>query len=252
MLRALRDWVFTIPLLVAIGVSVLAFDPVVRIAWRFGPRALDRAVQALERFVVRAFRIANVRVVVERDPAVRPDGAYIYVANHQSNFDIPLLGALQQGHHPRFVAKHALEKGIPMISFALRHGGHALVEPQKRRETLRSIRDLGRSAQEERHTAVIFPEGTRSRTGELLDFQPSGTAMLLRGAPELPVVPVTIGGAAELMKHALFPTPYGQEVRIRYSQPIERSPDEDPEEILASARKEIESTLGAWRAGSLH
>ncbi len=246
----MRDWVCTLPVLVAIGGSVLAFDPIVRVARLFGLRAMERKIQTMERIIVRAFRICAVRVVAERAPGVEADGAYIYIANHQSNFDIALLGALQEGHQPRFVAMQTLERWIPTISFVLRHGEHALVEPQKRRETLRSIRDMGRAAQAGRYSAVIFPEGTRSRTGELLDFQPAGTAMLLRAAPDLPVVPVTIEGAAELMKHALFPTPYGQVVRVRYSEPIPRSPDEDPDEVLAAARKEIESTLGAWRSGA--
>lgn len=246
-LRYLRDWMFTIPLLTFIGIAMLSTDVVGRVASLFGDRALEVVIGVQTWLIVRAFAICGVFVSVERSPHVRPGTGYVVIANHQSNFDIPLLIAELFTNYPKFVGKHSLARGIPSVSFPLRRL-NAPIDQTKPREALRAIRDLGLRAQKRNVAAIIFPEGTRARDGVLRDFSPAGSATLIRAASELPVVPATIDGADQLMVHGLFPVPFRTKVRLRFGDPIERTPGDSAEELLKLARADIEATLARWRS----
>ena len=95
---------------------------------------------------------------------------------------------------------------------------------------------------------MIFPEGTRSRDGRLRNFKMGGLSELLAAAPTLPIVPATIDGSWELLRHKLFPVPFGTRVRVRFSEPMERHPGEEQSELIERARAVIEGTLMEWRA----
>jgi 1-acyl-sn-glycerol-3-phosphate acyltransferase len=95
---------------------------------------------------------------------------------------------------------------------------------------------------------MIFPEGTRARTGELGRFKPAGTVALLEEAPETPVVPVAIDESWRLLRHNYLPVPFGTRVRVHLGAPIARRPGEDPISVLDAARAEIAGTLARWRA----
>jgi 1-acyl-sn-glycerol-3-phosphate acyltransferase len=94
---------------------------------------------------------------------------------------------------------------------------------------------------------VIFPEGTRSRDGRLRAFKLGGLSELIAAAPSLPIVPATIDGSWELLRHKLLPVPFGTRVRVRFSEPLERRPGEEPSELVERVRAVIEGTLLEWR-----
>ena len=96
---------------------------------------------------------------------------------------------------------------------------------------------------------MIYPEGTRSRRGELGAFKPGGTLELLEAAPDVPVVPVSIDNAWKLLRHNLLPVPFGTRVRVRIGAPISRAPNEDRAALLARVREQIAGTLDEWRKG---
>src|SRR5207244_3034643 len=125
-----------------------------------------------------------------------PAGAgLVIVSNHQSLIDIPLLIATFPAANPLFVLKQELRWGIPNISPAARLGGHAFVSRKRNdRKQFETLASLGRRLASEPVSAVIFPEGTRSRDGRLGPFKPAGVAKLLRAAPAAPVIPVAIDG----------------------------------------------------------
>src|SRR5207247_4927724 len=87
-----------------------------------------------------------------------------------------------------------------------------------------TIRELGRRVQAGGVSAVIFPEGTRSRAGELREFRRAGTLALLEAAPDVPVVPITIDQSWRLLAHDMFPIPWGVRVRVRIGEPLARRP----------------------------
>jgi 1-acyl-sn-glycerol-3-phosphate acyltransferase len=244
----LVDWLVTPPFLIAFGLVLLVFDPLQRIARLFGQRPQEIVAGALQVALIQAFGLSGMRLRVERDPGVRPKTGYLIVSNHQSMFDVPIFGALLFTNHPKYVSKRSLSRWIPSISYNLRRGGHALIDRGDRAQAQAEIRALGRRCQQRRVSAVIYPEGTRSRTGELLPFRPAGTASLLAAAPDLAVLPATIDGSWRLLRFNLLPIPFGVTVRVHFGAPIPRSRDEDPAELLERVRKEIRTTLARWRA----
>ena len=64
-------------------------------------------------------------------------------------------------HHPKFVSKIELGKGIPSVSYNLRHGGSVLIDRKDPRQSLTAIKDFGKYIEENNYAAVIFPEGTQ-------------------------------------------------------------------------------------------
>jgi 1-acyl-sn-glycerol-3-phosphate acyltransferase len=245
--RAL-DWLLTLPFLVAFGSILLVFDPLQRVARLFGPRPHEIVVGWLQASLVGAFHLCGTRLEVERSPGVRRSAPYLLIANHQSMFDIPILGALLFTNYPKYVSKRELGSWIPSISYNLRRGGNTLIDRDDRVQAVEAIRALGERAQARGVSVVIYPEGTRSRAGELRPFKPAGAITLLQAAPALEVVPVTIDESWRLLCHNLFPVPYGTRIRVRLGDPIPRRSENDPASILDRAREEIENTLLRWRA----
>jgi 1-acyl-sn-glycerol-3-phosphate acyltransferase len=242
------DWLVTPIFLFGFAATLIAFDPLIRTASLFGLRAQELAAGVLQVVMLRVFRLAGTRVLVERDPAVRDGVPYLVIANHQSLFDIPIFGAVLFRSFPKFVAKRELARWFPSISFHLRHGGHAIIDRGDREGATRAIRDLGHLVRQRGITAVIYPEGTRARGGVLGPFKPAGALTLLEAAPEVPVVVVAIDESWRLLRFRLMPIPYGTRVRVRIGAPIARRAGEDPLDILLEARAQIERALSEWRA----
>jgi 1-acyl-sn-glycerol-3-phosphate acyltransferase len=247
-IRRLRDWVFTVPFLLAFGLVLLVFDPLQRIFRLFGPRPHEIVVAWLQASIVACLRLAGTRFEVERDAGVRPGTPYLVIANHQSMFDIPLIGTLLFTNYPKYVAKRELARGLPSISYNLRRGGNALIDRTQRDAAVAAIAELGREQVTARGvSAVIFPEGTRAKTGELGRFRSQGTLALLAAAPDAEVVPFAIDDMWRLTRHGLRPVPFGTRVHVSVGAPIPRSPDERPQDILARAQAHIEDAQRRWR-----
>lgn len=243
-----RDWLGTVPFLTAFVAILLAFDPVQRIARLFGPHPQEVVAGALQTSLRAALRLCGTRLQVERHPEVRPRTGYILVANHQSMFDIPVLGSLLFSNHPKYVSKRELGRWIPSISYNLRRGGHALIDRGDRGGAVEAIRDLGRQAQSRGVSVVIYPEGTRSRAGELRAFKPAGLSALLEAAPDLPVVPVAIDDSWRLLAHGMRPIPWGARLKVHMGAPLPRGADLSTAGILEQAHDEIAATLRRWRS----
>ncbi|TMA54692.1 MAG: 1-acyl-sn-glycerol-3-phosphate acyltransferase, partial [Deltaproteobacteria bacterium] len=180
-------------------------------------------------------------------PGFRPRTSYLVVANHQSMFDIPILGALLFSNFPKYISKRELGRGIPSVSYNLRRGGHVLIDRGDAPSALVAIRELAGRVRLGRASAVIFPEGTRARVGELGAFRPAGTRALLDAAPDTPVVAVTVDESWRLLARNMFPVPWGVRVRVRIGEPIARRPGEDREALIERVRQEIATTLASWR-----
>ena len=246
----LVDWLVTPVFLLAFSATLLVFDPLQRIARLFGQRPQEHVAGCLQRTLVWVFRLAGTRLRVERDPAVEPHRPYLVIANHQSMFDIPIFGALLHRNFPKYVSKRELASGIPSISYNLRAGGHALIDRDDRHGATNAIRALARQVCERGVSAVIYPEGTRARRGELGAFKPAGALALLDEAPDVPVVAAAIDESWRLLRHNLFPIPFGTRVRVRIGAPIPRRPDEDRHALLQETRSQIEKALEDWRDGA--
>ncbi len=241
------DWLFTAPFLLGFGAVLLVFDPLQRIARLFGQRPQEIVAGWLQTTLVQTFRLAGTRIEVDRSPRVLPRTPYLLIANHQSMFDIPILGALLFSNFPKYVSKRELAHWIPSISYNLRRGGNAIIDRGDREQATAAIRELGAQVRERGVSAVIYPEGTRARAGELGRFRPAGAIALLESAPEAAVVPIAIDESWRLLRFNLLPVPFGTRIRVHLGDPIERHPDEDRSALLSAVREEITKTIEGWR-----
>lgn len=245
--KQIRDWVLTIPFLVVFGLTLVVFDGFQRIARLFGLRP-HGVIVGIEQFVLLgAFKLCGTRLDVDRSHQLQRWKPYIFVSNHQSLFDIPVLSALLFSHFPKYVAKKQLAQWIPSVSYFLRRGGNALIDRDDRDQALQAIRDLGERVRRGGISAVIFPEGTRARAGGLSYFLKDGLGELLGAAPDIPVVPVVIDGSWHLLKFNCWPIPFGTRVHVHIGEPMSRSRDEDREELMRRIQTYIKRKLQQWR-----
>ena len=142
------------------------------------------------------------------------------VSNHQSVHDIPAIIWFMRKYHPKFVAKKELGKGIPSISFNLRHGGSVLIDRKDPRQAISEIKKLGKYIEENNRTAVIFPEGTRSRDGVPKRFSPNGLKMLIKYAPSAYIVPITVNNSWKFLRYGGFPSELGIHLKFDIHEPI--------------------------------
>jgi 1-acyl-sn-glycerol-3-phosphate acyltransferase len=245
--RRVIDWIFTVPFLLAFGGLLLLFDPLQRLARLFGRRPQEIVAGWLQVCLVAAIRLTGARISIERSPRLEPGRPYLFIGNHQSMFDIPIHGAALFRHYPKYVSKRELARWIPSISYNLRAGGNAIIDRSDRSQATQVIRRLGAQVMERGVSAVLYPEGTRARQGELARFRPAGALALFETAPGVPVVPIAIDGSWRLLRRNLLPVPFGTRIRLRIGDPIPRSADEDLPAILSECRREIIKTLEGWR-----
>lgn len=243
----LWSWVATLVFLPVFGAILLLFDVAQRVAYAIGPRPQEYVAGALQWSLVHAFRICGTRVAVERAPEVLPHTSYIIVSNHQSMFDIPILGTLFFSNFPKYISKRSLGQRIPSVSYNLRKGGHVLIDRSDGAAAVAAIRELGLRVHAGRCSAMIFPEGTRARRGSFGPFKPAGLIALLEEAPETQVVPVAIDKSWRLLRHNFFPVPWGTRVRVHVGKPIARHAREDRRALVERVHGEIGSALGRWR-----
>ena len=140
-------------------------------------------------------RAAGTQVLAEGLELIPGDQPVMYVSNHSSMFDIWALSATLPGSI-RFVAKRELFK-IPLLGPAMRAAGHIAIDRAARKKAFEAYDEAARMIQSGTSTPVVFPEGTRSRTGELLPFKnaPFGLAI----AAQVPIVPVYVHHTFEIL-----------------------------------------------------
>ena len=108
-------------------------------------------------------------------------------------------------YHAKFISKVELTKGIPSISFNLRHGGGANIDRKDPRQSITELVKFATRMKENRWGAVIFPEGTRSKDGKVKPFQSAGVATLLKKCPDALLVPVAITDSWKMIQYGLYP-----------------------------------------------
>ncbi|MGB9357750.1 MAG: lysophospholipid acyltransferase family protein [Acidimicrobiia bacterium] len=247
-MKRVRDWLFTVPTVAAFGLTLGVFHLIGLCALPFGQRPFEKAMAGLQRTLVAVFRISGIRVVTEGKDGFASEGGFIFVSNHQSMYDVPIFGGLLPRNYPKYVAKKELAKGLPSVSLNLRYGGNALIDREHRDQAMDAITDMASEAERRDVSVVIFPEGTRSRAGELGEFRVGGLAAIMEAAPNLPIIPTAIEGSWRVFQRNMFPIPYGTKVRVRFGEPMFRLPGESPVETLDRCQAWISQTLQEWRS----
>lgn len=161
--------------------------------------------------------VSRIKVSVKWPADIDRSKSYIYMSNHQSNFDIPvLLGHLKVQF--RWLAKMELFK-IPIFGHAMRKAGYISIDRNKRESAFKSLKNAAREIKSG-VSVLIFPEGTRSRNGKIRPFKKGGFIMAIdSGAP---IVPIVISGTRSIMTKGSIKINPGK-VSVVVHQPIQTS-----------------------------
>jgi 1-acyl-sn-glycerol-3-phosphate acyltransferase len=230
--------------LVLFGLLLVLFHPIQVITnWIWGYPVRKRVVDVLNFCLLHGSRILGTRITFRGFEKIPLDRPVIIVANHQSTLDIPPIVFGFRKNHPKFISKVELGKGIPSVSYNLRHGGSVLIDRKNRSKSVKDIMLLGKHIEATNYAACIFPEGTRSKDGMVKTFQPAGIASLIRSAPSAVIVPFAIDGNYEMMKNGYFPMTFGCHLKFTALNPIE--PNEwDVDGLTLYIEKLIKKQLG--------
>jgi 1-acyl-sn-glycerol-3-phosphate acyltransferase len=148
-----------------------------------------------------------------------PRKAYLFMSNHQSQFDILALMAVLDAFQLRWVVKQELRK-VPVLGLCIQRTHQIIVDRESRTQavaTIRRVKELLNAG----ISVLFFPEGTRSKDGQLLPFKPGGFAVAVETG--VPVVPVTVNGSRAIMPSGDWKVRAG-EIEIVLSKPIHIDP----------------------------
>jgi 1-acyl-sn-glycerol-3-phosphate acyltransferase len=183
-----------------------------------------------------ALALAGIRYRVRGREQVPGNRAVVFCSNHESNVDPPVLfQALHKRLHVLFKAE--LTK-LPVLGAVMVAGGFVPVERDRREASMASI-DRAAASIREGNTFLIFPEGTRSKTDELLPFKKGGFIMAIKA--QAPIVPVAVsGGRSAMQKGSWLVRPVMVDVKI--GEPIETAGMslDDRDQLIEIVRGRIE------------
>ncbi|BCS86773.1 lysophospholipid acyltransferase family protein [Pseudodesulfovibrio sediminis] len=165
---------------------------------------------------------------------IDPNGHYVFICNHQSNLDIPVLFDKLKGNRIRFVAKKSLFD-IPIYGNALRHAGHICIDRENRRSAMKSLNEAVEKAKSG-FSPVIFPEGTRNQhLEELMEFKVGGMIIALKSG--LPVVPIVMTNTGLVMGKGQYIVDNKPIVRVKVLPVI------DPSQYTLKDREKLKDDL---------
>lgn len=185
------------------------------------------------KWATKLVRAAGVKVEADLGD-IDPNGHYVFIGNHQSNFDIPIIFSVFRGNGIRFVAKKSLFD-IPIFGKALKVARNIPIDRENRRSAMKSLNE----AVEITKTGVsplIFPEGTRNHDPEeFLPFKTGGMIIALKSG--LPVVPFVMEGTHDLLPPGKLFFNRKRPVRIKVLPVI------DPSRYTLKEREQFKSDL---------
>lgn len=239
------DYLLSCLYLLYFGLVLVVFHVAQAIAFNvFGKDAHKKVVDWMNAAIAYGWYLTGTTIRYTNQQALPTDRPIIFVANHQSMFDIsPIIWFLRR-HTPIFVSKVELAHGIPGVSYNLRKSGAALIDRKDPKQAIMEIARLGKLIQETNRSAVIFPEGTRSRlpNNQMKPFVTGGVATLLKRAPKALVVPVAVRGTGRFNPKGLFPLTSFSSLSWTVLPGIEPA-GKTPDEIVKLAQEEIAQEL---------
>ena len=196
------------------GLSLLIFHPIQWFCFNvFGYQAHKKSVDYLNFCLMRCLHILGVRYSWTFHQKLNRNQPTIIVSNHQSMNDIPPIIWCLRRLHPKFISKKELGKGIPSVSYNLRHGGSVLIDRKDAAQSIKAIAEFAENVEQNNWGAVIFPEGTRSRDGNPKPFKRKGLQTMIEKIPSAVVLPITIENSWKTLKYGKFPMGLGAHMK---------------------------------------
>jgi 1-acyl-sn-glycerol-3-phosphate acyltransferase len=188
----------------------------------------------------RMLAAAGARVRLQGAENVQPGRPHLVISNHASWFDVWALGAHMPTRYS-FVAKKELSK-IPLFGAAWLAAGHISIDRRDTQSAIRSLREAGERIRRENATVVIFPEGTRSATGELLPFKKGAFMLAIQTGVE--VVPTAVIGGRDVLPKGGWRVRPGT-IIIRFGSPIPTADlsEKSRDQLIASVRQSMQALL---------
>ena len=242
-LTKIISYPFTVLFYLFFGLSLLVFHALQWICFNlFGYQAHKSSVDYFNWVILRCLNLLGTTFSFKIEGDLPKDVPVIIVSNHQSTWDIPPIIWYLRRLHPKFISKMELGKGIPAISYNLRHGGSILIDRKNPRQALVEMEKFAKYLVKFNRSGVIFPEGTRSRTGEPKTFHRKGLNTLFKHAPNAYVLPITVNNSWKLERYGMFPMPIG--VRLKhYVHPAIKISDFSSEELIDKLEAIIKSKV---------
>lgn len=220
------------------------FQPIQWLCYKLGGyTAHKRVVDILNLCLTCTFYFCGNTVTFKNDQNLPEGRPVIFLANHQSLLDIPPLIWHLRRYHAKFISKIELTKNIPSISYNLKVGGGANIDRKDQRQAITELMKLGARMKDNKWSAVIFPEGTRSADGKVRKFQSAGIATILKKCPDALLVPIAINNSWQVVRYGIYPLNTFINVTLEVLDPIE-SYGATVEELVGLAESSIKEYLG--------
>lgn len=231
-MQKLISYPFSILFYFFFSLWLIIFHPIQWVCYNvFGYNAHRWSVAILNWFLVRTTHILGTTYSIKGFENVPNNVPVIIVSNHQSLYDIPPYIWFLRKLHPKFISKKELGKGIPSVSYNLRYGGSALIDRKDPKQALPEIKKVAEYINSNNYSVVIFPEGTRSKTGKPKEFATNGLKMLYKFAPDAYFLPITINNSWKMTRYGQFPLGLGNRLEYIIHEPLKIS-DYSFEEIF--------------------
>jgi 1-acyl-sn-glycerol-3-phosphate acyltransferase len=225
------------------GLCLVIFHPIQWVCYTFfGYQAHKKSVDYLNFFLIKCANILGTTFTFENKESIPKNVPIIFVANHQSLYDIIGMIWYLRRFHTKFVSKKELGKGIPSVSYNLRKGGSILIDRKDPKQAIPLIKSLSEYIEKHHRSAVIFPEGTRSKNGKPKEFAQSGLKILCKYAPSAYIVPITINNSWKIVKFGIFPMGLGNRLTFKIHDAIPVK-DYSFEEIIQKTEQVIVQSI---------
>ena len=234
--RSLVTYVYVITFLVLVGAPALLFG----IATNTHKHLIVIAITCIRG----ALALLGIRVQVSGREHIQRQRAALYAVNHASNVEPPIIFAVLRELTPRLkVVYKAVLRKLPILGRGFDAVGFVPIERENRERATQAIDKAARSVQAG-NSLLMFPEGTRSRTGELLPFKKGAFVLAIKA--QAPVVPTAIFGAARAMRPG-SPLIWPTTVRVHFGAPVETAGLElaDRDRLAERVRDEVALLLEA-------
>ena len=219
------------------------FQPIQWLCYNlFGYNAHKKSVDILNFFLLGSLKILGTRISFKYESKIPKNFPLIFVSNHQSTYDVsPIIWNLRE-FHPKFVSKKELGKGIPSISYNLKKGGSVLIDRDGEKGVLDQIKKFGENIEKNKWSAVIFPEGTRSKDGNIKKFHHGGLNTLIHSIPSAYIIPLSINNSWKFGRKNYFPLPLGVEIKFFINKPI-KIDQSNSKNIIDEIEKKIKKNI---------